>query len=270
MSKQGNLIIRGATILLAVNLVLLIPIFWRAISPTELSVLDCPAAAAAATSAPLTQPKYGLGSRWEVNEGCWRGVYVRRGNSNLFDAEWTLLDGRRFTAEVTLNVQGNRVTGQRRRATLGGDCNLAFGTIGSDGVTVTGRWDCSHPEGAASGCFFARIDGAGGISSHEDELVGEWVGTSGDGQFDEVIYITGGNGQYTVSGKWFDKTTKQQRGGFTATNYRFNGGTLYFRQIMSPKPDPRWSDTNELEFRVEGDTLFIKHLYGSSTLRRKR
>lgn len=140
---------------------LAMPGFWLENSPTEpQSRLDCPAASAAASS-PLSQPSMGLGSRWEVNEGCWRGVYVRRGNSNVFDAEWTLLDGRRFTAEVTLNVQGNQVTGQRRRATLGGDCNLAFGTLGPDGVTVTGRWDCTHPEGAASGCFFARIDGGG-------------------------------------------------------------------------------------------------------------
>jgi hypothetical protein len=75
----------------------------------------------------------------------------------VFDAEWTLLDGRPLRAEVTISIQGNRVTVQRRNATSGGDCEVVNGTLSADGVIVTGVSDCNHPEGRASSCFFARI-----------------------------------------------------------------------------------------------------------------
>jgi len=30
-----------------------------------------------------------LGRRWEVQEGAWRAVWTRRGNSNNYDGRWT-------------------------------------------------------------------------------------------------------------------------------------------------------------------------------------
>ena len=143
--------------MLLAGLILTMPASLKWVSLFPKPILDCPAQAETIGSLSAAQAICGLGRRWEVNEGCWRGVYIRRGNSNVFDAEWTLLDGRQFTAEVTIDIQGNRVVAQRRRATLGGNCDLMNGTLSADGVTVTGSYECSHPEGQASGCFFARI-----------------------------------------------------------------------------------------------------------------
>lgn len=142
-------------LLLVAGLFLAIPIFWKSVQPSPQPILDCAAQASAPDSSAPVQSRCGLGRKWEVNEGCWRGVYVRRGDSNIFDAEWTLLDGRRFTAEVTIDIQGSRVFVQRRRATLQGDCDLVNGTLSGDGLTVTGVYQCSPSQG--TGCFFARI-----------------------------------------------------------------------------------------------------------------
>jgi hypothetical protein len=170
-------IFRLVVVLLMAGFVLMMPIFWRAISPTSQPLLDCTAQAATETSSHSAQARCGLGNKWEVSEGCWRGIYVRRGNSNVFDAEWTLLDGRKFTAEVTISIQGNRVYVQRRNATLGGDCEVVNGTLSADGVIVTGVSDCNHPEGRASSCFFARIGCDGTYSSPESPALGTWRGT---------------------------------------------------------------------------------------------
>src|SRR6266851_4115269 len=96
-------------LLMMAGLILTMPASWRMGSPLSQRILDCPAEASAINPSTATQRVCGLGRRWEVNEGCWRGVYLRRGNSNVFDAEWTLLDGREFTAEVTIDIQGNHV-----------------------------------------------------------------------------------------------------------------------------------------------------------------
>jgi hypothetical protein len=161
-------IFRLVVILSVAGLILATPIFWRAKSPLSRAlIMGCPVLAAE-TDLPFSGVSCGLGNKWEVNEGCWRGVYTRRGNSNVFDAEWKLLDGRSFTAEVTLDIQGNQVSGRRRRATLGGDCELINGTLGADGLTVSGVWDCNHPEGRASSCFFAKIACDGRSSTSEN------------------------------------------------------------------------------------------------------
>ena len=179
-----SLMKRVAGILAVAGLILVMPIPWKSASRLPAPLLDCPAQAAASnssasSSSALTQARCGLGSRWEVNEGCWRGVYIRRGNSNVFDAEWTLLDGRSFRAEVTINIQGARVFGQRRRATQPpyGDCDLVNGALEADGVTVTGVWECNNPEGRAQGCFFARIicdDSTSSAGPSYPNLQGSW------------------------------------------------------------------------------------------------
>ena len=153
MTKLLSFALRVVCILLVGGLFLVMLIAWKSGGSLPQAVLDCPAQAAAVDSSSPVQARCGLGTRWELNEACWRGVYVRRGNSNVFDAEWTLLDGRRFTAEITIEIQGNRVFVQRRRATRDGDADLVNGTLGADGVTVTGVISGRH----GSGCFFARI-----------------------------------------------------------------------------------------------------------------
>lgn len=87
----------------------------------------------------------GLGTRWRGSDGGWNGIWTRRGNSNVFDAVWTK-DGQQFTAVLTISIDGNRVNVRRRNATLGGDCELN-GTLGEDGVTVTGTNVCTQGRG---------------------------------------------------------------------------------------------------------------------------
>ncbi len=118
-----------------------------------------------------------------------------------------LLDGRRFTAEVALEIQGNRVTGRRRRATFGGNCDLVNGTLARDGVTVTGVWNCNHPEGRRQGCFVARIvcDGQRGGSKLSGKCRLVQVLTPGQryaGTFTIVINLTEQNGNLTGAGTW--------------------------------------------------------------------
>lgn len=39
---------------------------------------------------------YDLGTRWDETEvSGWRGVWIRRGNSNVFDAMWTHSNGQK-------------------------------------------------------------------------------------------------------------------------------------------------------------------------------
>ncbi|MDI3090070.1 hypothetical protein QJ133_02625 [Priestia megaterium] len=40
-------------------------------------------------SSNFRQPTDLLGNVWHEQEGAWRGIWTRRGNSNIFDARWT-------------------------------------------------------------------------------------------------------------------------------------------------------------------------------------
>jgi hypothetical protein len=102
-------------------------------------------------------------------------------------------------------------------------------------------------------------------------LVGTWEGVSGDGRFREVWTITENNGQWSVSGAFYDRQTGQQTGGFRGENVRFQSGVLSFRMIFAPKPHPSWA--NSVEFSsvtVSGDNLTSRHEYGTGTLTRRR
>lgn len=100
-------------------------------------------------------------------------------------------------------------------------------------------------------------------------LIGVWEGISGDNQFREVIYITEGANGLGVWGEWFDKRTGAKRGAFSSSNYRCQNGHLLFHQSYTPKPDPRWAPDNDLDLSTDGQTLFIKHRYGSSQIRKR-
>jgi hypothetical protein len=98
-------------------------------------------------------------------------------------------------------------------------------------------------------------------------MLGVWEGLSSDKQFKEAIYITRkSNGEWVVWGEWFDNRTGVSKGAFTSSNYRYQNGHLFFHQIYSPKPDPKWASSNDLEIWAEGKTLRIKHRFGSSAL----
>lgn len=88
-----------------------------------------------------------LGRIWYEQEGGWNGVWVRRGNSNIFDARWTMAGAPAVTAVLTINIFGNNVQVLRRNSSDGNDCTYT-GTIAADGRTVTGTYTCIRGGGS--------------------------------------------------------------------------------------------------------------------------
>jgi hypothetical protein len=78
----------------------------------------------------------GLGAEWSESEGGFTGRWVRRGDSNVFDASWG-----KITAVLTMTLSGNSVRIARRQSSDGNDCDYT-GTIQADGVTVQGVYTC--------------------------------------------------------------------------------------------------------------------------------
>lgn len=121
--------------------------------------LMCPAPLAGQVAG---QPACGLGSKWNVVAGCWPGVYIRRGSSNVFDAQMTQVNGDRYAAVVVVSINGSQVSATQTDLN-GGPCYLRNGTLDASGRTVTGTYEC-HPPGqpVVNGCFIGAIqcDGA--------------------------------------------------------------------------------------------------------------
>jgi hypothetical protein len=84
----------------------------------------------------------GLGVRWEEQEEGWTAVWTRRGNSNVFDVS-SSKSGMTLTAVQTININGNQVAINRTFSSDGNTCEMQ-GTIGVDGVTVTGTYHCKN------------------------------------------------------------------------------------------------------------------------------
>lgn len=86
-----------------------------------------------------------LGVRWEEKEflsggkWLWRGVWTRRGTSNVFDAVWTRT-GRAVRGALTVTLDGNKVSIDRK--TLGGATCAYNGVLAPDRETVTGTYEC--------------------------------------------------------------------------------------------------------------------------------
>ncbi len=75
----------------------------------------------------------GLGVRWEVSESGWAGVWIRRSDSNTFDATWRK-GGETGHSTLTITLSGNRVAIQRQdAASFGGVRYVYEGTLGPDG-----------------------------------------------------------------------------------------------------------------------------------------
>ncbi|MGQ9897900.1 MAG: hypothetical protein ACUVR8_10155 [Acidobacteriota bacterium] len=114
-----------------------------------------------------------LGRIWEEAEGEWKGVWTRRGNSNVFDAAYTGPGGVRFDDVLTMTLDGNKVTIRRQKLP-----NFIYeGTIDASG-TVSG----SSFDGAARGNWKAvirheRLPAAGDpLGRIWEEAEGEWKG----------------------------------------------------------------------------------------------
>ncbi|MBN2981603.1 MULTISPECIES: hypothetical protein [Cohnella] len=84
---------------------------------------------------------------WREQEDGWTGVWRRLGNSNIFDARWTMPGAQDITAVLTINIFDSNVQVLRRNSSDGNDCNYT-GTIAADGRTVTGTYLCTRGGGS--------------------------------------------------------------------------------------------------------------------------
>lgn len=104
---------------------------------------------------PVQAQPYGLGQRWIVQEGAWRGVWTRRGNSNVFDGRWTQSGQRDITAVLTIYTSGPFIFILRRNSSDGNNCNYT-GNFGADGRTASGQNICNRGGGAWSAVIERR------------------------------------------------------------------------------------------------------------------
>ncbi|WP_449622283.1 hypothetical protein [Robertmurraya sp. Marseille-Q9965] len=95
----------------------------------------------------LSSRQVNLGTRWEVEEGGWRGVWTRRGNSNTFDGRWTRQGSNPITAVLTIQVFGDFVSISRRNSSDGNNCLYVGRVVGN---RVTGQNVCTRGGGAWS------------------------------------------------------------------------------------------------------------------------
>ena len=87
-----------------------------------------------------------LGTRWDEEEVAgWKGVWTRRGNTNVFDARWERPGSTAATAVLTIELNGNTVRIERRHDN-GQGCTYT-GTLAPDGVTVSGKYGCDSAPG---------------------------------------------------------------------------------------------------------------------------
>jgi len=90
------------------------------------------------------QPPYGdaLGDAWEMEEvSCWRGIWLRRGKTSIFDAYWQNPDGERERATLQMWLSGRTVTVVRRHP-HGKYCRYD-GTISMDWWSAAGWYSCT-------------------------------------------------------------------------------------------------------------------------------
>ena len=110
--------------------------------------------------------KCGLGERWDETEVGWTGVWIRRGKSNVFDAQWTL-GGRKEKAMLTISIHGNTVVVKRQQSSgfsfAGQECTYK-GTLAADNVTVTGTYSCAWAAGPFNWQATIRRDPNGDIT----------------------------------------------------------------------------------------------------------
>ena len=100
---------------------------------------------------------FGLGQRWIVQEGAWRAVWTRRGNSNVFDGRWSLAGQQDITAVLTIYTSGPLVFILRRNSSDGNNCNYT-GNFGAGGRTASGQNICNRGGGAWSAVIERRGD----------------------------------------------------------------------------------------------------------------
>lgn len=84
-----------------------------------------------------------LGTEWSESEGGWGGRWVRRGQTNTFDATWNN-GGWEVKAVLTISISGNRVSVHRVNASDNNSCQYE-GIL--TGKSVRGTYRCSSGGG---------------------------------------------------------------------------------------------------------------------------
>lgn len=91
---------------------------------------------------PPPPPPNILGDVWEEEEeNMWRGTWIRRGESHLFDAYWTHPTGERVLAVVEIRNRGRQVKVVRRHSDRQ-SCDY-HGEIDENWLEVRGSYRCS-------------------------------------------------------------------------------------------------------------------------------
>jgi hypothetical protein len=116
------------------------PAFLRQVEihKNNLIALNCDQAGYSSGAITLADP---YGTRWSESESGWSGEWVRRGNSNVYDASW---GGGAVKAILTITISGNSVYVSRQNATDANNCQYQ-GTL--SGNTVTGTYTCTRGGG---------------------------------------------------------------------------------------------------------------------------
>ena len=87
-------------------------------------------------------PANALGDVWEQEEeNSWRGTWIRRGQSHLFDAYWAHPTGERVLAVLEIRNRGREVRVVRRHSD-GQSCDYR-GEIDENWLDVRGSYSCS-------------------------------------------------------------------------------------------------------------------------------
>jgi hypothetical protein len=83
-----------------------------------------------------------LGDAWEMEEvACWRGIWTRRGRSNVWDAYWIHPRGERARAVLKIHNRGHDVVVSRTHSN-GSSCRYE-GQISGDWWEITGTYRCT-------------------------------------------------------------------------------------------------------------------------------
>lgn len=104
-----------------------------------LDVMDCDANRAQRLWALLEAPSAdAFGRVWDVTECCgWKGVWTRRGDTNVFDSAIANPNGEKLTMVISVTVNGNSVTAQRTASSDGILCSYTGILVGA---TVSGSY----------------------------------------------------------------------------------------------------------------------------------
>ncbi|MHC1683003.1 MAG: hypothetical protein AB6733_08655 [Clostridiaceae bacterium] len=115
--------------------------------------------------------KFDKGIKWDVKEGGWTGLWSREGSTDTFRGRWVAPGEKAITADLTIRVEGNKVTVQRRNSSDGNNCNYQ-GTIAPNGIDVRGTYSCDQ----GGGQWTAKIRRIN-LGSVWQETEGAWTGT---------------------------------------------------------------------------------------------